>query len=137
MEDCIFCKIVRGELPCFKIYEDENVLSFLDINPVTHGHSLVIPKRHAENIWKLQAEDLKAVIAGAKVVAEKIKKVINPTGVVMLQLNGRGVNQVVMHYHIHLIPRSQDEPPLPMSSWELRKGDFERLKALGEVLFSA
>lgn len=130
MQNCVFCKIVKGELPSFKIYEDEVVLSFLDINPVSYGHSLIIPKRHAENIWEIPEEDLINVIKAAKKVANAIKKALQPSGIAFLQLNGRGVNQVVMHYHLHVIPRRDQDPPLPMVDWELRKGDPEALTKL-------
>ncbi len=137
MEGCVFCKIVKGELPCFKIYEDEQVLGFLDINPVSYGHSLVIPKTHRENIWEITEGELEGVIRAAKRVATAIKKAINPSGVAFLQLNGRGVNQVVLHYHIHVIPRRDQDPALPMVEWELRKGDPEALKTLSEEIKKA
>lgn len=137
MEGCVFCRIVKGELPCFKIYEDEAVLGFLDINPVSYGHSLIIPKRHSENIWEIPLEDLTAVIRAAKKVAGAIRKAINPSGVAFLQLNGKGVNQVVMHYHLHVIPRRDTDPPLPMVEWELRKGDFEALKKLAQEILNS
>jgi len=137
MENCVFCKIVKGEIPCYEVYQDERVLAFLDINPVSYGHTLIIPKRHGANIWEVAEEDLKAVISAAKKLAEVIRKAFNPSGIAFLQLNGRGVNQVVMHYHLHLIPRRDQDPPLPMVEWELRKGDPERLMALQKELKSA
>jgi len=137
MESCVFCKIVKGEIPCYEVYQDERVLAFLDINPVSYGHTLIIPKRHGANIWEVAEEDLKAVISAAKKLAEVIRKAFNPSGIAFLQLNGRGVNQVVMHYHLHLIPRRDQDPPLPMVEWELRKGDPERLMALQKELKSA
>jgi len=137
MENCVFCKIVKGELPCYEIYQDERVLAFLDINPVSYGHSLIIPKRHGANIWEVPEEDLASVISAAKRLAEVIKRALNPSGIAFLQLNGRGVNQVVMHYHLHVIPRREQDPPLPMVEWELRKGDPERLMALQKELKNA
>jgi histidine triad (HIT) family protein len=125
MEDCIFCKIVKGDIPCTKVYEDEKVLAFADINPVTDGHTLIIPKNHAENIWGISDEDLNAIHSVSIIVANAMKKALNLVGVAFLQLNGRGVNQVVMHYHLHLIPRGSEDPELPMTVWELNPGDMQ------------
>jgi histidine triad (HIT) family protein len=128
MEDCIFCKIIRGEIPSFKVYEDGKVFAFEDINPISKGHTLVIPKTHAENLWEIPEQDLHAVLTAAKKIMGAIREALNPLGVACLQLNGRGVNQVVMHYHLHLIPRSSGEPELPVSTWELKEGDMDAIK---------
>jgi histidine triad (HIT) family protein len=128
MEDCIFCKIVKGEIPCFKVYEDDKVLAFEDINPIAEGHTLIIPKAHAENLWEIPEEDLIAIHLASQKVVRAIRKVLNPAGVAVLQLNGRGVNQVVMHYHLHLMPRTGESPELPVSTWELRKGNMAAIK---------
>jgi len=125
MEDCIFCKIVKGDIPCFKVYEDDRILAFEDVNPISEGHTLIIPKAHAENIWEISGEDLTAIHLASKKVADAIKEVLVPAGVAVLQLNGRGVNQVVMHYHLHLIPRVSGGPELTMTAWELIPGDME------------
>ena len=137
MEDCIFCKIIKGEIPCFKVYEDDKVLAFEDINPINEGHTLIIPKTHAENLWEIKEEDLIAVQLASRKIIHAIKEVINPAGVATLQLNGRGVNQVVMHYHLHLIPRSGDSPPLPISTWELKEGDMDAIKKTAEKIAAA
>jgi histidine triad (HIT) family protein len=132
MADCIFCEIVAGKIPSFKIFEDEKVLAFLDINPVSRGHTLVIPKAHAENLWEIREEDLTAVHVASKKIIQALKDALNPSGVACLQLNGRGVNQVVMHYHLHLIPRAEQDRELPMSTWELKPGDQEAIARLAE-----
>lgn len=137
MGECIFCKIVRGEIPCFKIWEDERVLAFADINPITAGHTLVIPKKHAENLWEISREDFSAVQLAGKRIAGALRKALAPVGIACLQLNGRGVNQVVMHYHLHLIPRSAQEPQLPVSSWEIKPGDMEAIGRLSERIAAA
>ena len=128
MEDCIFCKIVSGEIPCFKIYEDQQVLSFADINPITGGHTLIIPKNHAENIWEIGEDDLGAIHRASRLIAGAMKKALQPDGIAFLQLNGRAVNQLVMHYHLHLIPRRADEPALSMTEWELVPGDMKKIE---------
>lgn len=137
MEDCIFCKIVQGEIPSFKVYEDDNVLAFEDINPVSEGHTLVIPKNHAENLFEISSQDLAAVQAASQKVARAIKQALNPIGIAALQLNGRGVNQEVMHYHLHLVPRAGEAPPLPMTQWELKPGDMEAIKQTAEKIAAA
>jgi histidine triad (HIT) family protein len=119
MEDCIFCKIVRGDIPCHKIYEDQKVLAFADINPIAEGHTLVIPKRHAADLWEIREDDLAAIHMASRKIAQAMKKALKPLGVACLQLNGKGVNQVVLHYHL---------PELPMTRWELKPGDPEAIK---------
>ena len=137
MEECIFCRIVEGGIPCFKVYEDDRVLAFADINPVSKGHTLVIPKRHAGDLWEIPPEDATAVILAAKKIVQAMKETIDPVGIACLQLNGRGVNQIVMHYHLHLIPRSEDERPLPVSEWEIKEGDMESIKTVAERIAGA
>jgi len=134
MEDCIFCKIVRGEIPSFKVYENDQVFAFEDINPVSPGHTLVIPKKHAENIWGISPEDLSAIQMVSQKIAQALKKVLEATGIVCLQLNGRDVNQVVMHYHLHLIPRSANNPELPMTKWDLKEGNMDEIKKTAEKI---
>ena len=137
MEGCIFCKIVKGELPSFKVYEDDNVLAFGDINPISEGHTLIIPKRHSENLWEIPGEDLTAVHLASKKIIRAIKEALSPVGVAVVQVNGKGVNQLVMHYHIHLMPRSAEGPELPVSCWELKPGDMEAIKRTTEKIASA
>jgi histidine triad (HIT) family protein len=137
MEDCIFCKIVQGEIPSFKVYEDDRILAFEDINPISEGHTLIIPKKHAQNLWEIPGEDLTAIHLASKKIIRAIKEVLSPTGVAVLQLNGRGVNQVVMHYHLHLMPRTGESPELPVTCWELRQGDMGAIKETAEKIASA
>ena len=87
MDDCIFCKIVKGEIPCVKVFENDRALAFADINPISDGHTLIIPKAHAENIWEIDAEDLAAIHRISKQVAMAIKTALKPDGVACLPLN--------------------------------------------------
>ena len=137
MEDCIFCRIIKGEIPCFKVYEDNRVLAFEDINPIAEGHTLIIPKRHAQDLWEISGDDLTAIHLASQKVVRAIKKALNPTGVALLQLNGRGANQVVGHYHLHLMPRTGGSPPLPVTEWELKEGDMEAIKKTAKQIASA
>lgn len=137
MEDCIFCKIVRGEIPSFRVYEDDRVFAFEDVNPISEGHTLIVPKQHAANLWEISDTDLIAVHVASRKIIHAIQKALNPTGVACLQLNGRGVNQVVMHYHLHLIPRTAGSPELPMCAWELKQGDSEAIQRTAEKITAA
>jgi len=137
MEDCIFCKIIKGEIPSFKVYEDEKFFAFEDINPISEGHTLIIPKKHAENLWEIPGEDLTAVHLASQKIVQAIRDSLNPTGVACLQLNGRGANQIVMHYHLHLVPRVSGGPELPISCWELNQGDMEAIKQTAEKIAAA
>jgi histidine triad (HIT) family protein len=137
MEECIFCRIVRGEMNCFKVYEDDRVLAFEDINPISEGHTLIIPKRHAENLWEIPDEDLSAIHLASKRVAHAMRKALAPSGVAALQLNGRGANQVVMHYHLHLVPRASGGPALPVTAWESKPGRMEAIAETARKIASA
>ena len=137
MEDCIFCKIIKGEIPSFKVYEDDKVFAFEDINPISEGHTLITPKQHAQDLWEIEVEDLTAVHLASKKIIQAIKDTLNPSGVACLQLNGRGANQVVMHYHFHLIPRLEGTPELPVTSWELKQGNMDAIKETAEKIAAA
>ena len=137
MEACIFCKIVRGEIPCIKIFEDDNVLSFADINPINTGHVLIIPKNHAETIWEIDADDLVAIHRLSLKISRAMKTALKPDGIAFLQLNGKAVNQVVPHYHLHLIPRKSSDPKLTMTEWKLVPGDMKTIADMAQKITSA
>ena len=137
MQDCIFCKIVKGEIPSVRVYEDDRVFSFADINPITDGHTLIIPKGHYENIWEIPGEDLSAIHRASQRIAGAMKTALNPAGIAFLQLNGRAVNQVVMHYHLHLIPRTGQEPELTMTAWDLKPGNMAAIKTTAGKIAAA
>ncbi len=105
MTDCIFCKIVKGESPSEKIYENDKVLSFLSIGPVNKGHALVISKTHYENIFDIPEELLKEVIAAVKKVSAAVMQATSAHGIVVSQNNHAPAGQVVFHLHFHVIPR--------------------------------
>ncbi len=106
------------------MYEDEQVLAFADINPIAEGHTLIIPKKHAENIWEIPGENLVAIHLASQKVAHAMRAALKPSGIGALQLNGRGANQMVMHYHLHLVPRIGHAPELPITAWDLKPGDI-------------
>jgi histidine triad (HIT) family protein len=105
MPDCVFCMIRDGKIPSAKVYDDQRTLAFMDINPLSRGHCLVVTKAHAATLYEAEAEDLKAAIATAKKVAGAIRKALNPDGLNLLQANGAAAFQSVPHFHLHLIPR--------------------------------
>jgi histidine triad (HIT) family protein len=105
MPDCVFCMIRDGKIPSAKVYDDQRTLAFMDINPLSRGHCLVVPKAHAATLYEVEAEDLKAAIVTAKKVAGAIQKALNPDGLNLLQANGAAAFQSVPHFHLHLIPR--------------------------------
>jgi histidine triad (HIT) family protein len=115
MADCIFCRIVRGEIPSAKIYEDDHVLSFLDINPINPGHTLVLPKEHYATLVELPAEALQACIMASQKVARALYRAIGAEGLNFLQNNHRAAGQLIDHVHFHLIPRYENDGF--MTSW--------------------
>ena len=108
-DDCIFCRIVEGRAPAHRVFEDERTLVFMDIFPVTEGHTLIIPKAHCTNLLDAGEADLQAVARHSRVVAHAIREVIAPDGIGVFQLNGAAAGQTVLHYHMHLIPRMRGD----------------------------
>lgn len=102
----VFAKILRGEIPCVKVFEDDNTLAFMDVMPQAEGHVLVIPKEPAENILDLSPDGASAMMATAQKVARAVKKGLNAPGVMLAMLNGAPAGQSVFHVHFHIIPRS-------------------------------
>lgn len=128
--DCIFCKIGAGEIPSFKIYEDELVLAYLDINPFSEGHTLVIPKSHTAGLLDTDDAMLMELIKKVKKIASHIKTALPCDGFNILQNNGEAAGQTVKHIHFHIIPRKNGEA----LTFENRKGDMTALAALAERL---
>ena len=108
-DECIFCKIVRGEIPSRKIYEDIDIVAFLDINPANPGHVLIVPKEHSESIDEISENVLKKSIIVTKRIAIVVKKRLGADGINILQNNGQHAGQIVAHFHIHVIPRFPDD----------------------------
>jgi histidine triad (HIT) family protein len=109
MEDCLFCKIIRGEIPSYKIYEDEDVLAFLDIHPAAEGHTLVIPKKHYTDIFEMDSGTIEKIAAVAKIVAQKMKDNLNVSAVNLYHASGTAAEQTVFHAHLHIIPRKKGD----------------------------
>lgn len=130
--DCTFCRIVEGLLPSWRVYEDERTVAFLDKGQVTRGHTLVVPRRHAEDIWVLSEEDAGAVMQSVYRVARLLRDRLAPIGLNVTQANGRAAWQEVFHYHVHLIPRygnDQFRPP-----WRSTSPSEDQLTGVQEQL---
>ena len=130
----IFAKIIRGEAPCFKVYEDAHTLAFMDIMPQAEGHTLVIPKEPAENIFDLSPEGAAALIRTTQKIATALRKVTGAPGVMLAQLNGAAAGQTVFHIHFHVIPRTGG---IDLALHARDKADFTKLKALAERIAAA
>lgn len=122
-EDCIFCKIIDGEIPSAKVYEDDKVYAFLDISQVTKGHTLVIPKTHTKNIYETPPEVAMELFARVPQIANAIKAVYNPIGMNLLNNNEEPADQSVFHLHIHIIPRYGDGDGYS-SNWTIHADDY-------------
>ena len=128
--DCIFCKIVAGEIPSFKLYEDAETLAFMDINPVHDGHALVICKAHRSNVFDIEPAAFAAVTRTVSSVANAVNKAMAPDGLNLVQSNGSGAAQSVPHFHVHVLPRKLgDELKV---NWELKPGDRDRIAKIAE-----
>ncbi|MHB1295172.1 MAG: HIT family protein [Anaerolineae bacterium] len=103
--DCVFCKIVQGQLPAVLVYEDAHTLAFLDHRPASLGHTLVIPRRHAETLLELDAEEVAQLFRAVLVVADAVRAELQPDGFNVWQSNGAAAGQVVHHVHVHVLPR--------------------------------
>lgn len=104
-ENCIFCKILAGEIPSTAVYEDDDFKVILDVNPAARGHVIILPKNHAANIYELPDEDASKIMVVAKKIATAIEKAYHCDGVNILQNNGEAAGQTVFHLHVHVIPR--------------------------------
>ena len=130
--DCIFCRIVAGELPATKLHEDDRTVAFMDINPATRGHLLVIPHEHARDLHEIDPEDLAAVARVAQQMAGRLRDRLGADGINLLNSTGRVAWQTVFHFHMHVIPRYADDPlRLP---WTPGPGDSDEIAAAAKEL---
>jgi histidine triad (HIT) family protein len=131
--DCIFCKIVAGEIPAIKVLDEDKVLAFMDINPASRGHMLVVPKNHAENIFEISDADLTAVMGAVKRCAGAVKEALGAEGITVLQLNGKASDQLVPHLHVHIMPRWEKDG-MSVSQWQMGNGDREELQEIARKI---
>ena len=130
--NCLFCKIVAGELPSTKVDSDERTVSFMDINPATRGHLLVVPREHSRDLLEIDGQDLSACLATARRMAARAKDKLGADGVNLLNSCGSAAWQTVFHFHVHVIPRYEDDPlRLP---WVPGPGDSDEIAAAAREL---
>jgi histidine triad (HIT) family protein len=130
--DCLFCKIVAGEIPATIVAEDERTVAFMDINPATRGHALVVPRAHAADVFAIDPADLEAVALAAQRLARRARERLGADGVNLLNSNGAAAWQTVFHFHLHVIPRYADDPlRLP---WVPAPGDADDIQAAAAQL---
>lgn len=129
---CVFCKIINGEIPSFKIYENDYVLCFLDINASTNGHTLIVPKKHFDNIFDLDEKYAEEMIKAVKHVSLLLKEKLNVSAVNVINNSGTLAGQTVMHFHIHVIPRYENDGVV--ISPKQTEPNFELLKEIQEKL---
>jgi histidine triad (HIT) family protein len=130
--ECLFCKIVAGEIPATIVAQDERTITFMDISPATRGHALVIPRAHVRDVHEIDPEDLKAVVVAAQALAAKALDRLGADGVNLLNSSGAAAWQTVFHFHMHVIPRYAGDPlRLP---WAPSPGDRDDIAAAGGEL---
>jgi histidine triad (HIT) family protein len=130
--DCLFCKIVAGEIPATIVAQDEHTISFMDINPATPGHALVIPREHAQDLLSIETDDLAACIHAAQRLAGRAKEALQADGVNLINSCGADAWQTVFHFHIHVVPRYAGDPlRLP---WVPKPGDPEQIRVAAQAL---
>lgn len=130
--DCIFCRIVAGEIPAQIVEQDERTVTFMDIAPATRGHALVVPRRHATDLWEIEPEELAAVTAAAQRQALRVRDRLGAPGVNLINSCRAEAWQTVFHFHVHVIPRYADDPlKLP---WEPAPGDMAEIAAAADAL---
>ncbi len=125
MDTCIFCQIVKGEIPSKKVYEDDYVLAFLDISYITPGHTLVIPKKHAANYEELETESLAQVFLAVKKIGLAIKRGLGVPAYNTGVNNGAAAGQIIPHFHVHIIPRLENDGLLSWPSSSYQEGEAE------------
>lgn len=131
-EDCIFCRIIGGELPGQIVDQDDRTVAFMDINPATRGHTLVVPRRHARDLLEIAPAELEATVVAAQRLAAKMPERLGAVGVNLLNACGRAAWQTVFHFHLHVIPRYDDDPlRLP---WTPKEGDPEEIAQAAQSL---
>jgi len=124
---CIFCKIIAGEIPCYKVYENEDILAFLDIAPVNHGHTLVVPKKHFVNLEDIPEDELSKLINAVKKVGWAIKNGLGVSGYNVQVNNDPVAGQVVPHIHFHIVPRKEGDGLQLWPQGKYKEGEAERV----------
>ena len=130
--DCIFCKIVLGQSPCFRLLEDEDTLAIMDIFPASEGHCLVLTKKHYATLFDITDEAFAAVSRSVSRVARAVNQALSPAGLSLVQANGVGAHQTVNHFHVHVLPRKLGDQLL--LNWGADAGDQQTIAAVAEKI---
>lgn len=136
MQECIFCQIVKKQIPAKIVYEDEIAIAFLDINPLSVGHTLVIPKKHFENIFDIDERELQHILTIAKKISLRIKENLGATGINIFQASGKEAEQSIPHFHLHIIPRKEGDE-LNVNEWwriKVKKIEDSQLKEIADLI---
>jgi histidine triad (HIT) family protein len=132
MTDCLFCGIVAGDVPAQIVDSDEHTVAFMDIAPATRGHALVVPREHTPDLMEISDEDLERTMLAARRLARRIDETLSPDGFNVLNSCGPAAWQTVFHFHVHVVPRYEDDPlKLP---WIPREGDLDEIAAVAEEI---
>ena len=132
--DNIFAKILRGEMPCVKVYEDDNILSFMDVFPQSESHTLVIPKAPSRNLLETNAKDIGRLFGAVQRITKALEAALKPDGITITQFNGALAGQTVFHTHVHIIPRYEG---IALGAHGGGMADMDELKALAEKISAA
>jgi histidine triad (HIT) family protein len=133
--DCLFCGIVAGDVPAQVVDSDEHTVAFMDINPATRGHALVVPRTHAADLFEISDEDLEHTIVAARRLARRMKATLSPDGFNVLNSCGSVAWQTIFHFHLHVVPRYEDDPlELP---WVPEAGDMGEIADVAEGIRGA
>ena len=131
-EDCLFCGIIAGDIPGQIVDSDEKTVAFMDINPATRGHALVVPRNHSADLLEIPPEDLEATTVAAQRLAKRMKETLGADGINLINSCGEAAWQTVFHFHMHVVPRYSDDPlKLP---WVPEPGDSDEIAAVAEEL---
>jgi histidine triad (HIT) family protein len=136
MDDCIFCKIVSGEIPSERVFENQTVYAFLDTNPMNDGHVLVVPKKHYADLFDIELPVLRDVSGAAQLIAQRMKSALGAKGVNLFNLSGEAAEQSVPHFHLHVVPRYVDDN-ISISHWwetKAKPADAHKQSVLAEKL---
>src|SRR6478672_3168406 len=133
--DCLFCGIVAGDVPAQIVDSDDHTVAFMDINPATPGHALVVPRAHSRDLMDVSDEDLERTTVAARRLAKRIRRALEPAGFNVLNSCGRAAWQTIYHFHLHVIPRYEDDPlKLP---WVPAAGDPSEIAAVADQIRGA
>jgi histidine triad (HIT) family protein len=133
--ECVFCKLIAGDIPAARVYEDDLTIAFMDIGQVNPGHVLVASKRHAETLFDLEPAEAGALMRTAQRIAHAVRDAFDPAGLTLLQANGKAADQTVRHVHMHVVPRQTDDGIA--LSWPRKDPPFDRLQQYASLLRDA